>query len=63
MMKGALEVLELLTHGESNRELGLRLGISPRTIQKHTQRIYAKLGVKGRTSAALMAVRSGTLRE
>ena len=53
------EVLELLIHGESNRELGLRLGISPRTIQKHTQRIYAKLGVNGRTAAALLVVRSG----
>lgn len=50
------EVLELLTNGESNRELAQRLGVSPRTIQKHLQRIYAKLGVK-RRMAAVFAVR------
>lgn len=47
------EVLELLTNGDSNRELGQRLGVSPRTIQKHLQRIYAKLGVKNRMAAAV----------
>lgn len=57
------EVLSLLTNGETTKELAQKLGVSSRTVQKHLQRIYAKLGVKGRTSAALMAVRSGTLRE
>lgn len=45
------EVLTLLTNGESNRELAQRLGVSPRTFQKHLQRIYAKLGVRGRMAA------------
>ncbi|MFO0706149.1 MAG: helix-turn-helix transcriptional regulator [Nitrospira sp.] len=48
------EVLELLTNGDSTRELAQRMGISSRTVQKHLQRIYAKLGVKGRLSAALL---------
>jgi DNA-binding CsgD family transcriptional regulator len=51
------EVVELLTNGESNRELAQRLGVSPRTIQKHLQRIYAKLGVKRRMAAVMLAVR------
>ena len=51
------EVLALLASGGSNHELAQRLGVSPRTIQKHLQRIYAKLGVKGRTAAALLVMR------
>lgn len=50
------EVLELLTNGESTRELAERLGVSPRTIQKHLQRIYAKLSVKRRMAADNCAV-------
>ncbi|MCS6283946.1 MAG: helix-turn-helix transcriptional regulator [Nitrospira sp.] len=57
------EVLELLTNGDSTRELAQRMGISSRTVQKHLQRIYAKLGVKGRTAAALAALRSITTEE
>lgn len=51
------EIFALLTNGESNKKLAIRLGISPRTVQKHLQRIYAKLGVRGRTTVALMAAR------
>lgn len=57
------EVLDLLTNGDSNAELACRLGISPRTMQKHLQRIYAKLDVKRRAAAVLMVVRSGNLPE
>ena len=52
------EVLALLTTGRRSKELALQLGVSPRTVQKHLQRIYAKLGVGGRTAAALIAVQS-----
>lgn len=51
LTKREREVLEVLAHGGSNHELGQQLGVSPRTIQKHLQRIYAKLGVKRRTAA------------
>jgi DNA-binding CsgD family transcriptional regulator len=51
------EVLALLASGESNRKLAQRLGVSPRTIQKHLQRIYAKLGVQGRMAAVLLVMR------
>lgn len=57
------EVLGFLTNGDSTKELAQKLRVSSRTVQKHLQRIYAKLGVKGRTAAALMAVRSGAILE
>ena len=50
------EVLSLLAKGETTNELAQMLEVRPRTVQKHLQRIYAKLGVKGRTAAALMIV-------
>ena len=57
------EVLGLLTNGDRSKDLARQLGISHRTIQKHLQRIYAKLGVDGRTAAALAAVRSAAKTE
>lgn len=51
------EVLVKLTNGETNHDIGRRLGISPRTVQKHLQQIYAKLGVERRAAAAVVAVR------
>jgi DNA-binding NarL/FixJ family response regulator len=51
LTKRELEVLSLLHTGESNKELARQLRVSPRTIQKHLQRIYAKLGLKRRTAA------------
>ncbi|MBH0177992.1 MAG: helix-turn-helix transcriptional regulator [Nitrospira sp.] len=44
-------VLGWLTHGLSNKEIGLALSISPRTVQKHLQRIYQQLGVQTRAEA------------
>lgn len=51
------EVLVSLIDGAANKDIAKRLGISARTVQKHLQRTYAKLGVKGRTAAALVAFR------
>lgn len=50
-------VLDRLAEGRSNKDIAHRLGISARTVQKHLQRIYAKLGVKGRTATALLVMR------
>jgi len=44
-------VLSWLKHGLSNREIGLALSISPRTVQKHLQRVYLQLGVQTRAEA------------
>jgi DNA-binding CsgD family transcriptional regulator len=51
-----LEVLRLLPHGLTNREIAARLFISPRTAQTHIQHVYAKLGVASRAEAAAYAV-------
>lgn len=45
------EVLYWLTKGKTSRDIGDILGSSPRTINKHLEHIYAKLGVENRTAA------------
>jgi predicted ATPase/DNA-binding CsgD family transcriptional regulator len=54
-----VEVLRLLREGLTNREIGARLFISPRTAQTHVQHVYAKLGVASRAEAAAYAVQHG----
>jgi DNA-binding NarL/FixJ family response regulator len=51
------EVLLWLSRGKANREIGQILGISPRTVNKHLEQIFVKLGVENRASAAARAVR------
>ena len=50
------EVLSWLSKGKTNRDIAQILGLSPRTIDKHLEQIYAKLGVENRTAAAAIAV-------
>jgi DNA-binding response OmpR family regulator/DNA-binding CsgD family transcriptional regulator len=52
------EVLLWIAHGKSNRDIAEILSLSPRTVNKHLEQIYAKLGVENRTSAAALAVRT-----
>ena len=51
-----LSVLRLLAEGLHNRELAARLGISPRTVERHCASVYAKLGVGSRTEAVVLAI-------
>ncbi len=51
------EVLSWLSKGKTNRDIAQILGLSPRTIDKHLEQIYAKLGVENRTSAAAVAAK------
>jgi DNA-binding NarL/FixJ family response regulator len=46
------EVLFWLSKGKTNREIAQILSISPRTVNKHLETVYKKLGVENRTSAA-----------
>ena len=46
-----------ITHGKTNREIGQILSMSPRTVNKHLEQIFRKLGVENRTTAAGMALR------
>ncbi|MBZ0290610.1 MAG: response regulator transcription factor, partial [Anaerolineae bacterium] len=49
------EVLRLLAAGLSNGEIAVRLVISPGTVKRHINHIYAKLSVTSRTQAMLKA--------
>ncbi|MBD8877426.1 DNA-binding response regulator [Roseibium polysiphoniae] len=49
------DVLLWIAKGKANRDIGEILGLSPRTVNKHLEQIYQKLGVENRASAAVRA--------
>ena len=51
------EVLYWLTLGKTNRDISTILDLSPRTVNKHLEQIFQKMGVDNRTSAAVAADR------
>ncbi len=53
LTKREAEVLFLIAKGKTNPEIGILLDISTRTVQKHVEHIYIKLGVESRTAAML----------
>jgi DNA-binding NarL/FixJ family response regulator len=55
------EVLELLAHGLSNRQIAERLGISEHTAKFHVAAVSAKLGASSRTEAVSRGVRRGLI--
>jgi len=58
-----VEVLKLLAQGLSNKEIGARLVISPKTAGNHVEHIYAKIDASSRATASLFAVQHGLLPE
>jgi DNA-binding CsgD family transcriptional regulator len=50
------EVLAWLARGKTNEEIAEILGTRPRTVGKHLERVFAKLGVETRTAAAARAL-------
>jgi DNA-binding NarL/FixJ family response regulator len=57
-----LEVLRLLSAGETNREIAAGLVVSVRTVDRHVSNIYAKLGVSSRAAATSYAHQHGLVR-
>lgn len=51
------EVLSWIANGKSNKEIAVILEMSPRTVNKHLDRIFGKLGVENRTSAAVVSLK------
>ncbi len=56
--KREAEVLLWISQGKSNKDIADILGVSPRTVNKHLEQIFVKLGVENRTAAATLAVRT-----
>ena len=53
------DVLAWLTKGKTNRDIAEILGMSPRTVNKHLEHIFVKMGVETRSAAAALALASG----
>lgn len=51
------DVLLWIAKGKTNREIGQILDLSPRTVNKHLEQVFRKLGVENRTSAAAVAIK------
>jgi len=56
------EVLLWIARGKPNKDVSDILGISPRTVNKHLEQVFTKLGVENRASAAALAVGALTKR-
>ena len=55
-------VLQLIGRGQSNKEIGVTLGLAELTIKGYVSEMLSKLGAADRTQAALLAVRYGLIR-
>lgn len=56
-----MRVLELLTRGLTNREIGAELGISEHTVKTHLTHVTRKLSARDRAHAAVIALREGLI--
>ncbi len=52
-------VLKLVVKGQTNKEIGATLKISPSTVRRHLENMLRKLNLKNRVQAAVFAVRMG----
>ncbi len=57
-----LEVLELVADGHNNKYIGEKLGLSPKTIARHRERIMNKLNMHSRTELVKFAIRTGVIK-
>ncbi len=59
--KRELEILELIAHGMSNREIAEKLFVSENTVKTHSSRLFDKLGAKRRTQAVQIGKELGLI--
>ncbi|MEP6568997.1 MAG: response regulator transcription factor [Acidobacteriota bacterium] len=56
-----LEILELIAHGMSNREIAEKLFVSENTVKTHSSRLFDKLSAKRRTQAVQLGKELGLI--
>ena len=54
-------MLRLIARGQANQQVAATLGISPKTVGRHIEHIYANAGVTTRAGATLFAMENGLL--
>ena len=58
-----IDIVSAIKHGNSNRDIAGKLGISEETVKRHLSNIFAKLGVSSRLELAVLADREGLGRD
>lgn len=58
LTKRELEILKLVSNGQSNKDLATALNISERTVKNHLSSLFKKLDVEDRTQAAVFAIKN-----
>jgi two-component system response regulator NreC len=61
LSKRELQVLEAVAEGNTNKETGKQLGISPKTVARHRERIMHKLNLHSSTELVKFAIRTGLI--
>jgi HD-GYP domain-containing protein (c-di-GMP phosphodiesterase class II) len=56
-----VDILQLISRGQTNKQMAAELGISPKTVGTHIEHIYAKAGVATRAGATLFAMENNLL--
>jgi DNA-binding NarL/FixJ family response regulator len=56
-----VEVLTLLARGLSNKQIGVHLTISAKTVGNHVEHIYSKIDASSRAAASLFAMQHALL--
>ncbi|GAC1405352.1 MAG: response regulator transcription factor [Candidatus Velthaea sp.] len=57
-----IEIVQLITEGLSNREIGSRVALSEKTVKNHVSQILVKLKLPARTGVAVYALRNGIVK-
>lgn len=62
LTKREIEILEQVASGLFNKEIGINLDISERTVKNHISNIFKKIEVSDRTQAAVFAIRNNIIK-
>lgn len=57
-----IEILEMVSSGATNKNIGKQISLSVRTVEAHIHNIFQKLGVSSRTEAVTQAIRDGLIK-